>query len=300
MVRRAAIDLGSNSVLLTVVEADGSVVHDEARVVGLGQGLGERGLLRPERMEAAVEALADFARVARELGVAPGAVRGVTTSAARRALNAATFLARVRAVTGITLEVISGDEEARLSWLGARQGLALEEGPVGLVDVGGGSTELVVGAEGRVSWRVSVEAGSVRLTEAFLGTGVVNHTDYARLRGHVDGLFGPVRPQGRCRVALAVAGSATTLAAMDLGLGAYDGARVHGYRLTRAAIRTWIDRLLGASPEERRALVAVSPERADSLLAGATLLDAGLAALGRQAAVVSDRGLRFGVLAEGG
>lgn len=292
----AAIDIGSNSILLLVVDDHGGVVHDEARVVGLGKGLGDRGVFRPDRMDAAMAVLEDYARLAAAHGVPPERVRVVATSASRRALNAATFYQSVRRRTGLAAEVVSGDEEARLTWLGGVQGLALPEGPVMLVDPGGGSTEVILGEGGEIRSRASLEIGTVRLTDAFLGYESVSPGDFARMRGAVaeavDALPLPVLP----RSVVAVAGTATTLAACELGLAAYDPAQVHGFTLTLGALRTWTDRLLEASPGKRRQLVAVSPERADTLLAGAVILTRLLERARRQSCRISDRGLRYGAV----
>ena len=293
---RAAIDIGSNSLLLLVVDDVGSVLHDEARVIGLGRGLGERGVFRPDRMEAAQATLADYAAKAQSLGVAPADVRVVATSASRRALNAATFYAAVKARTGLRVEVISGEEEARLTWLGGVDGLGLGPGPALLCDPGGGSTEVIVGEGPHIRSRVSLEIGTVRLTEQYLGGGAVSASALARLRSHVDQAVATLDLDVLPKAAVAVAGTATTLAAADLGLERYDAAVVHGSTLTAAALRRWIDRLLAASPEERRRLVAVSPERADTVLAGAAILLAILERARRQAWRVSDRGLRFGAI----
>lgn len=293
---RAAIDVGSNSLLLLVADDEGRVIHDEARVIGLGRGMGERGVFRPDRMEAALSCLRDYAALAGAHGVPPEKVRVVATSASRRALNAATFYASVKGTTGLRVEVISGDEEARLTWLGGVSGLDVPSGPVLLCDPGGGSTEVILGEGRQIHTRVSLEIGTVRLTEELLGYGTVDPAALARLRARVDdavrALDLPVQP----RAAVAVAGTATTLAAADLGLTSYDPSRVHGSTLTAAALRTWIDRLLAASPERRRQLVAVSPDRADTVLAGAVILLRILETTRRQAWRISDRGLRFGLL----
>jgi exopolyphosphatase/guanosine-5'-triphosphate,3'-diphosphate pyrophosphatase len=293
---RAAIDIGSNSLLLLVVDDAGRVLHDEARVIGLGRGLGDRGVFRPDRMEAALAALGDYATTAHSLGVAPADVRAVATSASRRALNAGTFYAGVRAKTGLRVEVVSGEEEARLTWLGGVDGLGLGPGPALLVDPGGGSTEVIVGEGPHIRSRVSLEIGTVRLTEQYLGTGIVNATALARLRAHVDAAVATLDLEVIPKAAIAVAGTATTLAAADLGLATYDASVVHGSTLTAAALRRWIDRLLAAGPEERRRLIAVSPERADTVLAGAVILLHVLERARRQAWRVSDRGLRFGAV----
>ncbi|MDP2306837.1 MAG: Ppx/GppA family phosphatase [Pseudomonadota bacterium] len=293
---RAAIDIGSNSLLLLVTDDAGNVLHDEANVVGLGRGLGEVGVFRTDRMEAAIAVLGDYAAKARALGVAPEGVRTIATSASRRALNATTFYASVRAKTGLRAEVVSGEEEARLTWLGGVAGLGLGPGPALLCDPGGGSTEVIVGEGPHIRSRVSLEIGTVRLTEQYLGTGVVAAAALARLRAHVDAAVATLQFDLIPKAAVAVAGTATTLAAADLGLERYDATVVHGSTLTAAALRRWIDRLLAATPDERRRLVTVSPERADTVLAGAVILLAVLERTRRQAWRVSDRGLRFGAI----
>lgn len=294
---RAAIDIGSNSLLMLILDDAGKTVSDEARVVGLGRGLGERGVFRPERMEATLKVLKEYSEKAKGLGVAPETVRAVATSASRRALNATTFYAQVRAQTGLKVEVISGEEEARLTWLGSIDGLNLPPGPTMLVDPGGGSTEVIMGEGDRIQYRVSTELGTVRLTEAFLGYGSVEAGAFSRLRAAVEQGVEQVNLPGIPRSAVAVAGTATTLAAMELGLKTYDPAKVHGSTLTQAALRRWIDRLIDSTPEQRRELVAVSPERADTVLAGAIILSHVLERSRRQSYRVSDRGLRYGILA---
>lgn len=294
---RAAIDIGSNSLLLLVVGDDGAILHDEAQVVGLGKGLKDRGVFRPDRMEAALAGLTAYAARAAELGVPPEKIRAVATSASRRALNAATFYHQVAKATGIKVEVISGEEEARLTWIGSVHGIELPPGPAMVVDPGGGSTEVILGEGNVIRERVSLEIGTVRLTEQFIGYDMVEAAAFARLRDAVEqataALVLPTPP----RSVVAVAGTATTLAACELGLDTYDPARVHGFTLTIGAIRTWIDRLLAATPVQRRAMVRASPERADTLLAGAVILQSVLGRARRQSIRISDHGLRYGLLA---
>lgn len=293
---RAAIDVGSNSILLTVASAEGHILTDRAQVVGLGQGLGDRGLFRPDRMEAAEEVLRDYVNQARKHGVHPWAIRAVATSAARRSMNAATFFGRIQRNLGLKIRVITGQEEARLTWAGALRDLELPEGPRLVIDLGGGSTEIVYGVHAESTRRDSLEVGSVRLTEQFLGTDIVDAGALARARTHVDKLVRSVRIDPPPRSVIGVAGTATTLCCMVLGLERYDRERVHGARLNRSDLAGLIDRLLPTNPAQRRALVPSSPERADYLLAGALVLDRVLGAARRPGLIVSDRGLRFGLL----
>lgn len=293
---RAAIDLGSNSVLLTVMADDGAVLHDEARVVGLGKGLGDGGTFRPDRAAAAADALADYARTAVGFGVPADRVRAVATSSARRASDAHAFFRSVTVRTGLVFRVISGDEEARLTWAGGVSGLAWS-GTAAVIDLGGGSTEIAIGGPD-LRWKHSFELGSVRLTESLFGDPARPAAEgdlrdlqvFARERFSAVGL--PERPS----TAIGVAGSVTTLAATALGLSAYNGARVHGSRLTDAMLSDFQRSLIGADAARRRSLFAVSPDRADFLLAGATILRAALEVLELDSLLVSDRGLRYGLL----
>ncbi len=293
---KAAIDIGSNSLLLTVVDGEGVVLHDEARVVGLGRGLPEKGVFKPDRMEAAAAVLKAYVARAADLGVPVSQIRAVATSASRRALNAATFYQGVHRATGLKVEVISGEEEARLTWLGALDGLTLAPGPVLVFDPGGGSTEVIQGEGAHIRSRVSLEIGSVRLTEAYLGYDTVDAASFGRMRDAVDQAIAPLTLVAQPRTVVATAGTVTTLMAAELGQTTYDGAAVHGATLTVGALRAWIDRLLEAGPARRRELIAVSPDRADTLLAGATILLRLLEKSRRASLKVSDRGLRFGLL----
>jgi len=296
-VRSAAIDLGSNSVLLLVQEADGSVVHDEARVIGFGRGLGDGGTLDPGRVVLALEALGEYAATAESLGVAAEAVRVGATSAARRAQDIDVFSRALEAQCGLRLAVISGEWEARLSWVGATsdEGSVAGTDSLGLIDLGGGSTGVITGSGGGIDTRVSLEVGSVRLTEGYLGTGIVDPQDVQPMEAHVERVVSE-GVEGIAGQALAVAGTATTLAAMDLGLWVWDPDRVHGHVLHRKTLFHLRNQLLAADPGQRRDLVKVSPERADHLAAGATVIDAVLDAWGLEACTVSIRGLRHGIL----
>jgi exopolyphosphatase/guanosine-5'-triphosphate,3'-diphosphate pyrophosphatase len=295
---RAAIDIGSNSLLLTVIDDGGRVLHDEATVVGLGRGLGDRGLFAPDRMAAAEEVLAAYVQTAQRHGVSPGSIRAAATSAARRSMNATTFFQKLQRSLGLRVKIITGEDEARLTWIGARRALDVPDGPMLVVDLGGGSTELVLGEGDRVFVRVSLEIGSVRLTEQFLGTGVQEPAGLARVRNRVETEIASVKLDPMPRTVIGVAGTVTTLAAMALDLPSWDAEKVHGSKLTRTDLARFSDQLLGASPEQRRKLAGVSPERADYLLAGAAILDRVLQASRRPQLIASDGGLRYGLLTE--
>ena len=299
---RASIDIGSNSLVFLVIDDHGQTLHDEAVVVGLGRGIGKQGMFQTDRMDLAMDAFQGFAQKAKVLGVPPQEIAAVATSASRRAMNAATFFQRVREETGIAVTVISGLDEARLTWKGALLGLPIASGSYAVVDLGGGSTEIVVGdpRAGDVIEQRSVEIGTVRLTEAFFGDDLSRYTPakLASMRQHIASQLAPIDWNRVPQALIAVAGTATTLAAMELGLTVWDRNKVHGTKLGRSALRRWIDKLLSSTPEQRRHWAAISPERADYLLAGACVLEAVCTASHRDSLWVSDGGVRHGVLAD--
>lgn len=292
------MDIGSNSLLLTVVDEDGRVLHDEARVVGMGKGLGDGGRMQPDRRAAARDTLQDYVATAARLGVPAGEILAAATSGARRAADAPALFAELEAELGLRVRTIPGDEEARLSYLGALGGLSLPAGPVAVVDLGGGSTEVIIGEGGDIAWRRSLEIGAVRLTEAHLDAdrayaGQDLRPLEAHIRREVAAL--PDLPTGAL---VAVAGTATTLAAIHVGLDAWDRHRIHDLAVPLRALQVLEDRLAAASPDGRRAIAAIAPARADYLLAGSLVLRAVAGALGHDALRISDGGLRFGLLAE--
>lgn len=297
---RASIDIGSNTILLLVIDDTGKTVHDEAQVVGLGQGLGHQGIFKIDRMERAAQVMAELAETAQSLGVAPGNIRAVATSAARRAMNARSFFAQIAQNTGVQIEIISGEREAQLTWHGAMVGMPVKRQLVSVVDLGGGSTEVVTGipGDGPTHTPVSLEIGSIRLTETHFGTDPNRYqpADFAKLRAEVTRVVGQLNWPTLPKALIAVAGTATTLCAMELGLTEWDATKVHGSRLSRAALRRWIDRLLDSTPSERAIWAQVSPKRAPYLLAGACVLETIASAAHRESLWISDGGVRHGVM----
>jgi len=301
--RLAAIDLGTNTVRLLVVEASGAAwraLHEEQRVTRLGEGQAGTGILQPAAMRRTAEVVAAFCRRAEDLGVHD--VRIVATSAVREAANGGEFLAQVRSSSGRQVRVISGEEEARLILLGVTQGLPDLKGHFLLFDIGGGSTEFVLSRAGRASPAVSVKLGVVELAERFMDQGPVDHTRYDAMAAEVGarlaaGLTEPILRHGAPAL-VGSAGTVTTLAALDLGLESYDPARVHGHRLTRVVVAGLVARLAALSLAERAALPCLEPGRADLIIPGSAICLAALDRLGFDALVVSDRGLREGILYE--
>jgi exopolyphosphatase/guanosine-5'-triphosphate,3'-diphosphate pyrophosphatase len=301
--RLAAIDLGTNTVRLLVVEASGAEwrgLHGEQRVTRLGEGQAATGILQPAAMRRTAEVVAAFCRRAEDLGAHD--VHIVGTSAVREADNSAEFLAQVRSSSGRQVRVISGEEEARLTCLGVTQGLPDLKGHFLLFDIGGGSTEFVLSRAGRASPAVSVKLGVVEIAERFMDQGPVDDTRYDAMAALVGarlaaGLTEPILRHGAPAL-VGSAGTVTTLAALDLGLESYDPARVHGHRLTRVVVARLCARLAALSLAERAALPCLEPGRADLIVPGSAICLEALDRLGFDALVVSDRGLREGILYE--
>ncbi|WP_018683269.1 Ppx/GppA phosphatase family protein [Actinokineospora enzanensis] len=287
MNRVAAIDCGTNSLRLLVAEVterhDGSFslrdLHREMRVVRLGQGVDATGRLAPEALQRTADALADYVGVLRRKGVEQ--VRMVATSATRDAANRDEFFAMTHAVLGVEAEVISGAEEARLSFVGAVGELAPEDGPFLVADVGGGSTELVLGdwdgTRAVVRAAKSVDIGCVRLTERCLRSDPPTADEIAAADAvAVEVLaeaFAAV-PVAEARTWVGVAGTVTTLSAIAQDLPAYDPDRIHLSALSGADIEGITGRLLAATHDERAAIPAMHPGRVDVIAGGALVVRA--------------------------
>ncbi len=300
--RVAAVDIGTNSVLLLVAEAGGgglAPVRERATVTRLGQGVDATGRLHPEAEARTLACLARYADEARELGAFP--VAAVGTSALRDAEGGGPFLDRAAALLGERPRVLSGEDEARLTFAGALSGLALA-GEVAVLDIGGGSTEWVVGTNGaggpRVRSAQSVNVGAVRLTERFVRGDPPSAAERAAVRAATLEALRPLSAAPFGGELVGVAGTVTTLAAVHLGVHPYDGARVHGARLTRAELEATLERLASLPLAERTCLPGLDPARADVIVAGGELLAAVLAWCGAEALHVSDRGVRWGLAAE--
>ena len=281
MARVAAVDCGTNSIRLLVADVtDAGLrdVHREMRVVRLGQGVDATGVLAPEAIERTRVALADYTAVMRRKGVER--VRMVATSATRDAANRDDFFAMVRTTLGVDAEVISGDEEARLAFAGAVGDLEPEDGPFVVVDVGGGSTEVVVGSLTSSGPQVvaarSVDVGCVRLTERCLPDDPPAPEQVAAARevagGILAGAFAAVSVED-VRTWVGVSGTVTTLSALAMDLPDYDADAVHLSRLTVADLHRVTASLLAMPRDERAALGPMHPGRVDVIGAGAIVVE---------------------------
>ena len=296
--RVAVVDLGSNSTRLLVAEvADGRVEELDRRtdVTRLAQGVDATGRLADEAMERVFATVAGY-REGIDAHDA-GRVVAVATSAVRDAANGDDFRAQLRERFGIDARTISGDEEARLTFLGATAGRDLPGSTV-VIDIGGGSTELVVGrAGGAPDFHVSTQAGAVRQTERHLSSDPVPEGELAALRGVVRGIVDAAVPDEIRRSVehgIAVAGTATSLAAVEQELDPYDPERVHGYTLTLEAADRMLARLAALTVAERREVPGLHPGRAPTIVAGAGILVEAIAAFGLDQVEISETDILHG------
>jgi exopolyphosphatase/guanosine-5'-triphosphate,3'-diphosphate pyrophosphatase len=298
--RYAAIDVGTNTVLLLVAERRGGAfvpLLERAEITRLGRGVDASGRLDPAAIRETVAVLAEYAGAARDLGAR--VVACAATSAARDAANGAEFFAEARARAGLEPEVIAGDEEARLVWRSAWRDFGRDGEPLAVLDVGGGSTELSFGDGPEPRGRASLQVGAVRLTERHVRGDPPSADEVARLRAAAREAvrpFGAMGVQGGRLVA--VAGTVTTLAAVAQALPAYDAEKVHGSALALSEVERLAGALAALTVHERAALPGMEPKRADVILAGAIVLAEATRAAGFDRLTVSDRGVRWGLLYE--
>jgi exopolyphosphatase/guanosine-5'-triphosphate,3'-diphosphate pyrophosphatase len=299
-VRVGAVDCGTNSIRLLVADVDAGAahkhdVHREMRVVRLGEGVDRSGVLSGEALERTRFALADYAALCRRLHV--DAIRMIATSATRDAGNRSIFVEMVRQTLGAPPEVVTGEEEAALSFDGATRDLGAASGPFLVVDIGGGSTEFVLGTRSVDASR-SVDIGCVRLTERHLRGDPPSAAQVTAAEADVDAALALVRevvPVERARTAIGVAGSVTTVAALALGLPSYDPQAIHGSRLSAAQVADVTDRLLRMTRAERAALPVMHPGRVDVIGAGALVLRTVVDRLALPEVVVSEADILDGI-----
>ncbi|QES48600.1 exopolyphosphatase [Streptomyces venezuelae] len=308
MTRVAAIDCGTNSIRLLIADCTpetGELVELDRRmtIVRLGQGVDKTGRLAQDALERTFAACREYAAVIKELGAER--LRFVATSASRDAENRDEFVQGVLGILGVEPEVISGDQEAEFSFTGATKELAgadhLEK-PFLVVDIGGGSTEFVVGEE-HVRAARSVDVGCVRMTERHLVVdGVVSdpptEAQIAAVRADIEAaldLAAESVPLAEARTLVGLAGSVTTVAGIALGLAEYDSAQIHHARIPYEKVREISERMLTSTHAERAAIGVMHPGRVDVIGAGALVLLAIMERIGATEVVVSEHDILDGI-----
>jgi exopolyphosphatase/guanosine-5'-triphosphate,3'-diphosphate pyrophosphatase len=293
--RIAVIDIGSNSTRLLVADVEDGVatqVERRTNVTRLADGVDGSGRLADDAIARVDSTLADYRKAIDELGAER--TIGVLTSAVRDAANGDEFLARVRDVHGIDARVIGGDEEARLMFLGATADRQ-DAGRVAVVDIGGGSTEIATGG----GFRTSLQMGVVRFSERYLHHDPPQHEELERLTASVREVLSavlPVRPQ--VDTLIAVAGTATTAAAIAHDVEPYDPDRIHGAHVTEGALEEMLARLALLPNAERREVRGLHPDRAPTIVAGITILLECARAFGLDEIEVSEHDILLGAALE--
>jgi exopolyphosphatase / guanosine-5'-triphosphate,3'-diphosphate pyrophosphatase len=278
MTKVAAIDCGTNSIRLLIAESNpGGGLNDldrQTEIVRLGQGVDATGEFHPDALRRTFTATERYAELIKKAGVPADKIHFVATSASRDAKNRDTYFEGIRQRLGVLPDVISGDTEARLSFTGALSGVQPEGDPVLVMDIGGGSTEFIVGlSDARVQAAISLDIGSVRITERFLKKSPPTEDDLARAADYVDGMLDQSRVDfDSIGTWIGVAGTATTLAGVYLELEQYDRARVHGSTIPIQDIDPLLRRLSLLTVDEIRALPSMHPGRADVITGGALIV----------------------------
>ena len=300
--RSAFIDIGTNAILCLIADIRDSgrfrILDDLADIARLGQGVDRTGRISAEGELRALAVLERYREHCKNLAVED--IFAVGTSALRDAANSGEVLARYRDKLGFEIRVISGREEAAYCFLAVQRGLSLGAGELIVIDVGGGSTEFIRGNPSGVSRAVSLDVGSVRLTERFLHSDPVRGDEVAAMIGTVDREIAELPGLGieadSNLTFVGTAGTFTTLAAMQKKLRNYSHGDVHGSCLTGEDLRRQVGLLQEKSVAERKAIVGMDPKRADVIFAGACLIERIMKFYRAERVVVSDQGVRYGLL----
>jgi len=295
--RVAVIDIGSNSTRLLIADvAEGRVteVERQSRVTRLGRGVDLSGQLSGEAIEAACDAIADYVAICRKEGVEN--IDAIATSAVRDASNGSAFVAELRERFALSARVLDGEEEARLTYLGA----TCENSPsvpTLVVDIGGGSTELIVGVGDDIAFHTSLQAGVVRHSERHISADPPSALELEALAGDVRGLIENAivdQPGASADAGIAVAGTPTSLASIEIGLEPYDPKQVHGHTLTLRTIQRLLSRLASAPLSKRAEITGLHPDRAPNIVAGVVILIETMRAFDLDRIEVSEHDILYG------
>lgn len=297
--RVAVIDVGSNSTRLLIADVDGdvSVIERQSRVTRLGRGVDLSGQLADEAIEAACAAIADYVEICRDSGAER--VAAIATSAVRDASNGDAFVAELRERFALSARVLDGEEEACLTYRGATAERPPSV-PTLVIDIGGGSTEMIVGTGIEITFHTSLQAGVVRHTERHISGDPPTAVELEELAGDVRSLIADALADEDARVAagIAVAGTPTSLSAVELGLEPYDPARVHGHVLSLVTIQRLLSRFASAPLAERAAIPGLHPDRAPTIIAGCVILIEAMRAFGLDQIQASEHDILYGMALE--
>lgn len=302
--RSAFIDVGTNTILCLIAEIRDTgrfrVLNDLAEITRLGQGVDRTGRIGPEGEQRSLNALGRFRQQCESLGVEEFVA--VATSALRDAKNSREVRARFRDKLGFDIRVISGEEEAAYSFLAVQRGLPLLGSELLVIDIGGGSTEFIRGNNSGVSHAVSLNVGTVRLTERFLHSDPVHADEVMQMIEAIDRELASLSGSGiqpdDSVVVVGIAATFTTLVAMEKKLESYSHSAVHGSSLSLDVVRDHVRRLQEKSLAKRKRIAGLEPKRADVIFAGSCLIERIMSVWRHDQVIVSDQGVRYGLLHE--
>ncbi len=293
----ASIDIGTNTILLLIAEVGQGKINplfERETIVRLGEGVHKTGILSREAMERGVQTLSQYSEQCRAMNVQK--IFAVGTSALREAKNSEDFLKLVKEKLGLSMDVISGEEEAHLSFLAVARDLPKTGEPLMVVDIGGGSTEFILGKDDQIRQWISLPLGSVRFTEQFLHSDPVQEGEWQKLKRKIlESLVNIPHSQEPLSM-VAVGGTATTLASVEQGLGEFVVGKIHHFVLKKEALQNQLLLYRSKTIEERKKIPGLPAARADVILAGAAILSLAMEELHCPSVLISSRGVRYGLI----
>ena len=298
MKRFAAIDIGSNSLLLYIAEKDSEgnfhPIFDRSEITRLGEGIYKTGLLNPNSMKRSLDVIIEFMEIAKSNNT--DSIAAVGTMALRTARNSSEFISVVKNRTGLDIEVISGEEEARLSFLGARQALEIKDKEILIFDTGGGSTEFILGKGEMIIDKLSINVGAIRITEDYLSKIPVSVSALHHAELYISGEIGDIGKLFTFCELIGIGGNVSNIASIKHNLKVYDSEVVHNSKITNVDLNSQIELFSSKSLEERKRIIGLQPKRADVILAGALIIKVIMEKFKRTSFIVSDKGLRHGLM----
>jgi exopolyphosphatase/guanosine-5'-triphosphate,3'-diphosphate pyrophosphatase len=294
----AVIDIGTNAIKFHIAQKchDGKwkTILDKAEVTRLGEGLNRTGKISPEAMERNISVIGEMFEIARQKDV--DQIFAIGTMALRTATNANDFIDHIKIKFGISVEIISGDEEARLSFLAVQSSLDIRYGNFLIFDIGGGSTEFISGNDGKIQQKISLTIGVVRLTEDILISDPVKQQECDAANKIVQNTFSAIAMANPVDRLIGVGATLTTLGAMKLKMENYDPEIIHGAELSFSDVEGLLSLLQSKTIAERKKIVGLEPRRADVILAGAMIVSNIMNKINAAEVIISDRGVRHGFL----
>ena len=295
--RAASIDIGTNTILLHIAEVEGEKLKplfEMETIVRLGEGLQKNRVILPEAMKRGLKTLSHYLRRCQAMRAEK--IFAVGTSALREAKNSGDFLSLVKGKLSLSIEIISGEEEAHLSFLAVAKDLQDQNKSIIVVDVGGGSTEFILGKGTLIEQSVSLPLGSVRFTEQFLHSDPVKENEWEKMEGEIRKLLTDIPHSGEPFSMVAVGGTATTLASVEQGLKEFEIEKIHYFILTKEAIGKQLLLYSSRTLDERKKIHGLPSNRADVVLAGGAILYMSMDELNCPSVLVSCHGIRYGLL----